>query len=249
MGMNIIVLLSIIVEANQPLAIEDGQIQDTNLKETVNPPDEAALEEALLLKEAYGGSITIVTVHHREAEKHLMRALAMGADSALFVKTEESLEPSVIAKIIAEQISDRSVDLILAGDFSTNGGSGQVGPRVAARLGMPLITKAEKLEIDKDDVLITKESNGDLETYKGSFPVLLTIPQGLHTPRLPKLSSIMKAKQKPLEIRAVSYANKTDIQAVDYSYSATDRKKILLDGELQDKVNQLAQIIKGHIQE
>lgn len=247
--MNIIVLLSIIVEANQPLTIEDGQIQDANLKETVNPPDEAALEEALLLKEAYGGSVTIVTVHHGEAEKHLRRALAMGADRALLLKTGESLEPSVIAKIIAEQISNMSIDLILAGDFSTNGGSGQVGPRVATRLGLPLITKAEKIELDKDEVLVTKESNGDLETYKGSFPVLLTIPQGLHTPRLPKLSSIMKAKQKPLEIRNVSYTNKKDIQAVEYSYSVTDRKKILLDGELQDKVNQLAKIIKGHLQE
>jgi len=249
MGMNIIVLLSITVEANQPLTIEDGQIQDTNLKETVNPPDEAALEEALLLKEAYGGNITIVTVHHREAEKHLRRALAMGADSALLVKTEESLEPSVIAKIIAEQISNMSIDLILAGDFSTNGGSGQVGPRVATRLGMPVITKAEKLELDEDEVLITKESNGDLETYKGRFPVFLTIPQGLHTPRLPKLAAIMKAKQKPLEIRTASYANEKDIQAVDFSYSVTDRKKVLLNGELQDKVIQLAQIIKDHIQE
>jgi len=249
MGMNIIVLLSIVLEANQQLMIENGKIQHTNLKESVNPPDEAALEEALLLKEAYGGSVTVLTVHHREAEKHLRRALAMGADNAIFVKTDEDLEPAVIAKLIAEQLSSLPYDLILAGDFSTNGGSGQVGPRVATILGLPFLSKAAKLEVEKEAVFITKESNGDLETYKGKFPVLLTIPQGLHTPRLPKLSSIMKAKQKPLEKKTAAYQNQKDIQTVDFSYFVNDRKKILLEGELEDKVKQLAQIIQSHIQE
>ncbi|WOD64110.1 electron transfer flavoprotein subunit beta [Niallia taxi] len=246
--MNIIVLLSIVVEANQPITIENGQILDKNIKEAINPPDEAALEEALLLKETYGGSITIVAVHHQDAEKHLRRALAMGADSALLIQTEGSLEPSSIAKIIAQNIKDLSFDLILAGDFSTNGGSGQVGPRVAAILELPIITKAERIELDKGAVFVTKESNGDLETYKGSFPVLLTIPQGLHKPRLPILANIMRAKQKPLEKRTASL-EQIDIQSHSFRFPVADRKRIILQGELPEQVSELAKLIKEHIQE
>lgn len=199
--MEIIVLLSRSLDSEQVFTLKNGQLAKTNAKYMINPLDEIALEEALTLKEIYGGSITVLTASQKEAEKQIRLALAMGADKAVLLEVNETeLEPSQIARLIASGIQQMQYDLILAGNFSIDGGSGQVGPRVATILNIPFFMNTRKIEAEKELVSITIEKEGDYETYQGAFPLLATVPQGLNEPRLPALAGIMKAKRKPLTI-------------------------------------------------
>ncbi|NEU33412.1 electron transfer flavoprotein subunit beta, partial [bacterium LRH843] len=123
----------------------------------INPYDEYAVEEAIQLKDKHGGEITVVTVGNEEAEKELRTALAMGADKAVLINIEDDLEYGdqyTTAKILAQYLKDQSPDLVLAGNVAIDGGSGQVGPRVAGLLEIPYVTTATKLDIDGTNVTV-----------------------------------------------------------------------------------------------
>jgi len=200
--MNIYALVKRTFDTEEKIAVSNGKIVEDGAEFIINPYDEYAIEEAIQVRDEHGGEVTVITIGDEEAEKQLRTALAMGADKAVLINTEDDLDEMdefTAAKIIAEYLKDKNADLILAGNVAIDGGSGQVGPRVAELLGINYVTTITNLEIDGTSVKIIRDVEGDSETIETSLPLLVTAQQGLNEPRYPSLPGIMKAKKKPLE--------------------------------------------------
>ena len=136
-NMNIYVLVKRTFDTEEKIVVSNGKIQEDGAEFIINPYDEYAIEEAIQVRDAHGGEVTVVTIGGEDAEKQLRTALAMGADKAVLINTEDDLDEIdqfTAAKIIAEYLKDKEADLILAGNVAIDGGSGQVGPRVAELL-------------------------------------------------------------------------------------------------------------------
>ncbi len=200
--MNIYVLLKRTFDTEEKISLSNGRIQEDGAEFIINPYDEYAVEEAIQVRDAEGGEVTVVTVGGEDAEKELRTALAMGADKAVLINIEDDVEDGdqyTTSKILAEYLKDQEVDLIIGGNVAIDGGSGQVGPRVAGLLDIPYVTTVTNLEINGGNVTVTRDVEGDSEIIETSLPLLITAQQGLNEPRYPSLPGIMKAKKKPLE--------------------------------------------------
>jgi len=200
--MNIFVLMKRTFDTEEKITLSAGKINEDGAEFIINPYDEYAIEEAIQVRDANGGEVTVVSVGNEEVEKQLRTALAMGADKAVLINTEEMNESGdqfTTAKILAEFLKDKDADLIIGGNVAIDGGSGQVGPRVAEILNIPYVTTITKLEINGTSVTVTRDVEGDSEVLETSLPLLVTAQQGLNEPRYPSLPGIMKAKKKPLD--------------------------------------------------
>lgn len=203
---NIFVIMKRTFDTEEKITINNGQVDDSGAEFIINPYDEYAVEEALLLREKHGGKVTVITVGDEEAEKELRTALAMGADHAVRIDKEkiEESDQFTTATLLATYLKNQDYDIILGGNVAVDGGTGQVGPRVAESLGIPQVTTITSLEIADEKATIVRDVEGDEETIEVSLPVLVTAQQGLNEPRYPSLPGIMKAKKKPLEVITLS---------------------------------------------
>lgn len=200
--MNIYALVKRTFDTEEKISIENGAIAEDGAEFIINPYDEYAVEEAIKLRDEHGGEVTVLSIGDEDSEKQLRTALAMGADKAVLIDIEDdidSIDEYTSAKIIADYLKDKEVDLILAGNVAIDGGSGQVGPRVAELLGINYVTTITELTIDGTTATVVRDVEGDSETIETSLPLLVTAQQGLNEPRYPSLPGIMKAKKKPLE--------------------------------------------------
>ena len=200
--MNIYVLVKRTFDTEEKIVVSNGKIQEDGAEFIINPYDEYAIEEAIQKRDAFGGKVTVITIGGEDAEKQLRTALAMGADEAVLINTEDDLDELdqySSAYILAEYLKDKEADLILAGNVAIDGGSGQVGPRLADLLGIKYVTTITSLEIEGTTAKIVRDIEGDSEVLETSLPLLVTAQQGLNEPRYPSLPGIMKAKKKPLE--------------------------------------------------
>lgn len=252
--MNIYVLMKRTFDTEEKISINRGQIEEDGAEFIINPYDEYAVEEAIQIREAHGGEVTVVSVGSEEAGKQLRMALAMGADKAVLINTEDDLkegDPFTTAKILVEYFKEKEVDLILAGNVAIDGGSGQVGPRVAAMLGIPYVTTITNIDIDGSNVSITRDVEGDSEMIKTSLPLLVTCQQGLNDPRYPSLPGIMKAKKKPLEeleladldLEEDDVESKTKI--LDIFLPPDKAAGRVLEGDLSHQVQQLVSLLRS----
>lgn len=205
-----------------------------------------------MLKEAHGGEVTVVTVGEEEAEKQLRTALAMGADKAVLIDREELEEsdPATTAALLYAYFKDKEVDIILAGNVAVDGGSGQVGPRLAELLGIAQVTTITGLSIEGQTAHIVRDVEGDEEKLEVKLPLLVTAQQGLNDPRYPSLPGIMKAKKKPLEVLDLDdldveeedVAAKTTVVDVYLPSEKQAGKK--LEGEPSQQVKELVSLLK-----
>lgn len=252
--MNIYVLVKRTFDTEEKIAITNGKIADDGAEFIINPYDEYAIEEAIQVRDANDGEVTVITIGGEDAEKQLRTALAMGADKAVLINTEDDLDEMdefTAAKIIAEYLKDKNADLILAGNVAIDGGSGQVGPRVAELLDINCVTTITNLEINGTTASITRDVEGDSEVLETSLPLLVTAQQGLNEPRYPSLPGIMKAKKKPLEelelddldIEEDDVAAKTE--TIEIYLPAAKAAGRVLTGELPDQVKELVDLLKN----
>jgi electron transfer flavoprotein beta subunit len=250
--MNIYVLLKRTFDTEEKITVTNGKINEDGAEFIINPYDEYAVEEAIQVRDAQGGEVTVVTVGGEEAEKQLRTALAMGADKAVLINTEDDLENGdqfTTAKILAEYLKDKDADLILGGNVAIDGGSGQVGPRVADQLGIPYVTTITKLEINGSSATITRDVEGDSEVIETSLPVLVTAQQGLNEPRYPSLPGIMKAKKKPLDELELDDLDleEDDVEAktktIEIYLPPKKEAGKVLQGDLADQVKELVNLL------
>ncbi|RUS47780.1 electron transfer flavoprotein subunit beta/FixA family protein [Cohnella sp. AR92] len=197
--MNIYVLLKQTFDTEEKIVLKDGRVSEDGVKFVINPYDEYAVEEALLLKESLGGTVTVVSVGPPRAAEALRTALAMGADEAVLVDGESrEYDEAAVARLLEAYLRQQAYDIVLAGNFSTDTGGGQVALRLAERLGIPHVSSIINLEVNGSQATAVRDAEGDAETLEVALPALFTAQQGLNEPRYPSLPGIMKAKKKPL---------------------------------------------------
>lgn len=250
--MNIYVLMKRTFDTEEKITIANGKINEDGAEFIINPYDEYAIEEAIQVRDAHGGEVTVVSVGNEETEKQLRTALAMGADKAVLINIEDDVENGdqfTTAKILAEYLKDKDADLILGGNVAIDGGSGQVAPRVADQLGIPYVTTITKLEINGSTATITRDVEGDSEVLETSLPVLATAQQGLNEPRYPSLPGIMKAKKKPLDELELDDLDldEDDVEAktktIEIYLPPKKEAGKVLQGDLADQVKELVNLL------
>lgn len=248
--MNIIVCLKQTFDTEEKIVIENGGISEDGVEFIINPYDEYAVEEAIKLRDEFGGEITLVTVGPDRAESALRTALAMGADRAVIVNDEEVFgDEYTISRVLAAVIKDRPYDLIFAGNMAVDNGAGQIGPRLAEELNIPQVTTITKINVDGNQVTCERDVEGDLEIIETTLPVLVTAQQGLNEPRYPSLPGIMKAKKKPMErldasdLALDSQEMKARTQVVETYLPPKKEAGKILSGETADKVKELVQLL------
>ncbi|WP_213422796.1 electron transfer flavoprotein subunit beta/FixA family protein [Bhargavaea massiliensis] len=251
--MNIYALVKRTFDTEEKISVQNGGIAEDGAEFIINPYDEYAVEEAIRVRDEHGGEVTVLTIGSEEAEKQLRTALAMGADKAVLINTEDDLDELDefgAATIIAEYLKDKDADLILAGNVAIDGGSGQVGPRVAELLGINYVTTITELKIDGDKATVVRDVEGDSETIEAQMPLLVTAQQGLNDPRYPSLPGIMKAKKKPLEELELDDIDleeddvEVKVERVDVFLPPEKQAGRVLEGDLQDQVKELVQLLR-----
>ena len=200
--MKILVPVKRVVDYNVKVRVKaDGTGVDlANVKMSMNPFDEIAVEEALKLKEA-GKATEVVAVSCGPAacQETLRTALAMGADRAILVEAEGELQPLAVAKLLKAVVAKEAPQLVIAGKQAIDDDANQVGQMLAALLDWAQVTFASKVALDGGKVTVTREIDGGLETVEAVLPAVLTADLRLNTPRYATLPNIMKAKKKPLD--------------------------------------------------
>lgn len=251
--MNIFVIMKRTFDTEEKISVKNNEIDDSGAEFIINPYDEYAVEEAIVLRDAHGGEVTVVTVGTEEAEKELRTALAMGADKAVLIDCEdlEEMDQFTTASLLATYLKGQEYDIVLGGNVAVDGGSGQVGPRVAEVLGIPQVTTITNLEIQDGKATIVRDVEGDEETIEVALPVLVTAQQGLNEPRYPSLPGIMKAKKKPLETLDLDDLDidEEDVEAktktVEIFLPPQKQAGKVLEGELADQVKELVSLLKS----
>ena len=223
--MEIIVLLKQVPATESFIGIADDgvSIKTEDIKWVINPYDEFAVEEALRIKEAQGGSVTIVSAGQERAVEAIRTALAMGADKGILIKDPvvDNCDVLSIAKILAAAVKDLQFDLIIAGQRAVDDDNFQVGTAVAEFLGIPNISLVIKEEIADGKIKCQRTVEGGTVVLEAPLPALFTTQRGLNEPRYASLPGIMKAKKKPLDIKSLP-----DID-IDASEIGEPKSKIL----------------------
>ena len=203
--MKILVPVKRVIDYNvRPRVKADGSGVDlANVKMSMNPFDEIAVEEAIRLKEkGVATEVVVVSIGPAKAQETLRTALAMGADRAILIQTEEEVEPLAVAKILKGVVEEEQPGLVILGKQAIDDDSNQTGQMLAALLGWPQGTFASKVEVAGSDLNVTREVDGGLETVKLATPAVVTTDLRLNEPRYASLPNIMKAKSKPLATKS-----------------------------------------------
>ncbi len=222
--MKALVCVKRVIDYNvKPRVKSDGTGVDlANVKMSMNPFDEIAVEEALRLREK--GVVTeviAVSVGPLKAQETLRTALAMGADRAILVQTDDEVEPLAVAKIVAAIAAEEAPGLIITGKQAIDDDNNQTGQMIAALMGRPQGTFANEIAVEGDHVVVKREIDGGLETLKLALPAIITTDLRLNEPRYASLPNIMKAKSKPMAMKTPA----------DYGVDTATRLKTIKVGE------------------
>ncbi|MFL5136980.1 MAG: electron transfer flavoprotein subunit beta/FixA family protein [Microvirga sp.] len=200
--MKLLVCVKRVVDYNVKIRVKpDGSgVELANIKMSMNPFDEIAVEEAVRLKEqGKATEIVAVSIGPQQAGETIRTALAMGADRGILVKTDATVEPLGVAKILAKVVEQEKPDLIIMGKQAIDDDSNQTGQMLAALLGWPQGTFAFKVNVTEGSIDVTREVGGGLQTVGLKLPAVVTTDLRLNEPRYASLPNIMKAKKKPLD--------------------------------------------------
>jgi electron transfer flavoprotein beta subunit len=203
--MKILVTVKRVIDYNVQVRVKgDGSgVEKENVKMSMNPPDENAVEEALRIKElGKADEIIILSIGEEKCQETIRTALAMGADRGILVKTFDEIEPLAISKIVSKIVEIEQPGLILMGKQAIDDDSNQTAQMTSALLNWPQATFASKIEIDDSSATVTREIDEGLEKIKVSVPFIASCDLRLNEPRYASLPNIMKAKKKPIDIKS-----------------------------------------------
>src|SRR5215510_9052855 len=221
-GMKALVAVKRVVDFNVKIRVKaDGSgVELSNVKMSMNPFDEIAVEELVRLKEkGIVTEIVAVSIGPAKSQETIRTALSMGADRGLLIETPEgsAAEPLAVAKLLKAVVAAEQPGFVMLGKQAIDDDCNQTGQMLAALLGWPQATFASKLVIEGDEAVVTREVDGGLETLKMKLPAIITTDLRLNEPRYPSLPNIMKAKKKPLETK----------KPADYGVDIATRLKVL----------------------
>ena len=220
-----------------------------NVKMAMNPFCEIAVEEAIRLKEAgKADEIVVVTIGDDKHQEQLRTALALGADRAILVKTDNPVQPLDVAKVLAKVYAAENPNLVIMGKVGIDGDHNQTGQMFAALTGLPQATFASEINVDGNKVEVTREIDGGLETLSAEMPAVITTDLRLNEPRYASLPNIMKAKRKPLEEMdldslGVTIDEKVSTLKVESPAERQEGVKVETVDQLVDKLRNEAKVI------
>lgn len=250
--MKILVPIKRVVDYNvkvRPLS-DNSNVDLNNVKMSVNPFCEIAVEEAVRLKESGQASeVVVVTVGGDESQEQLRACLALGADRAILAQSEGLLEPLAIAKVLTKIVESENPNLIILGKQAIDGDNNQTGQMLASMLDMPQATFASELKIEGDNALVTREIDGGLQTINVSLPAVVTTDLRLNEPRYASLPNIMKAKKKELNVISASEMgidinSRTELLSVELPPSREAGIIVETVDQLVDKLKNEAKVIQ-----
>jgi len=249
--MKVIVPIKRVVDYNVKIRVKSDQsgVELDNVKMSMNPFDEIAVEEAIRLKEA--GTVTEIialSIGPQQAQETIRTALAMGADRGILIKLDENVLPLNVAKIIKVIAEEENPDLIILGKQAIDDDSNQTGQMLSALLGWSQGTFASEVKIDGQNVLVTREVDGGLQTIKLNLPSIITTDLRLNEPRYASLPNIMKAKKKEITEKTPEDYNismKSDLEILKVSEPAQREAGVKVETveELVDKLKNEAGVI------
>lgn len=249
--MKVLVPVKRVVDYNVKIRVKsDGSGVDlANVKMSMNPFDEIAVEEAVRLKEAGAASeVVVVSIGPAQAQETLRTALAMGADRAILIKADDLVEPLGVAKVLKAVAEAEKPGLVILGKQAIDDDSNQTGQMLAALLGWAQGTFASKLEIAGNEARVTREVDGGLQSVNLKLPAIVTTDLRLNEPRYASLPNIMKAKKKPLEEKAaaefgVDIAPRLKVLRTEEPGSRTAGVKLASVSELVDRLKNEAGVL------
>ncbi len=249
--MKVLVAVKRVVDYNVKIRVKaDGSgVELANVKMSMNPFDEIAVEEALRLREAGTATEVIaVSVGPQQAQETIRTALAMGADRGILIKHDEYVEPLGVAKLLKAVIEEEKPDLVILGKQAIDDDCNQTGQMLSALMGWSQATFASKIELNGDSADITREIDGGLQTIKVKMPMIVTTDLRLNQPRYASLPNIMKAKKKPLDEKVaadmgVDLAPKLKVVTTVEPPARQGGKKVASVAELVDKLKNEAGVI------
>ncbi|WP_417831778.1 electron transfer flavoprotein subunit beta/FixA family protein, partial [Terasakiella sp.] len=218
--MKVLVAVKRVIDYNVKIRVKSDNtgVETANVKMSMNPFDEIAVEEAIRLKEAgKADEVVVVSMGEKKCQETIRTALAMGGDRGILVETDEDLQPLAVAKILKGIVEKENPDMIILGKQAIDDDNGQTGQMLGALLGWPQGTFASKVELGDGSVNVTREVDGGLQTVKLTLPAIVTSDLRLNEPRYAALPNIMKAKKKPLET----------VTPADFGVDVSPRLKVL----------------------
>ena len=222
--MKVLVPVKRVIDYNVKVRVKADQsgVDLANIKMSMNPFDEVAVEEAIRLREAGKATeIVAVSIGVKQAQETLRTALAMGADRAILIEAAETaetdIEPLAVAKLLAKIVAEEGPGLVLMGKQAIDNDLNATGQMLAALLGWPQATFASKVEIDGEGAKVSREVDGGIQTIRVKTPCVITVDLRLNEPRYASLPNIMKAKKKPLDVKTPS----------DYGVDVAPRLKVV----------------------
>ena len=249
--MKALVAVKRVVDYNVKIRVKSDQtaVEISNVKMSMNPFDEIAVEEAVRIKEAgIVDEIIAISVGTDQSQETLRTAMAMGADRSILVNARSDLEPILVAKLLKALVMKENPDFVIMGKQAIDDDSNQTGQMLASLLGWGQATFASKIVVNKDIAEVTREVDGGLETLSVKLPAVITTDLRLNEPRYASLPNIMKAKQKKIEVitpEDLSVEMKSEIQIIKVEEPA-ERKpglKVADVDELVDKLRNEAKVI------
>ncbi|AVV86068.1 electron transfer flavoprotein subunit beta/FixA family protein [Shewanella putrefaciens] len=205
--MKVLVPVKRVVDANVKVRVkaDNTSVDTANLKMALNPFCEIAVEEAVRLKESGSATeVVVVSIGNKAVQEQLRTALALGADRAIHIDTEDDLVPLSIAKLLKAVQEREQAELVIFGKQSIDGDNNQTGQMFAALMDMPQATFASEIKLEANTVQVTREIDGGMQTLNLPLPAVVTADLRLNEPRYASLPNIMKAKRKPLDVITVA---------------------------------------------
>ena len=249
--MKILVTVKRVIDYNVQVRVksDNSGVEKENVKMSMNPPDENAVEEALRIKEAgKADEIIILSIGEEKCQETIRTALAMGADRGILVKTNDEIEPLSVSKIVAKIAEIENPGLILMGKQAIDDDSNQTAQMTSALLDWPQATFASKIEMEENTAIITREIDEGLERIRVNIPFIASCDLRLNEPRYASLPNIMKAKKKPIEIKSteeLGIDTKPRIENLKISEPPSRQKGVMVSdvAELVQKLKYEAKVI------
>ncbi len=249
--MKILVPVKRVVDYNVKIRVKADHtgVELANVKMSMNPFDEIAVEEAIRKKEAgQAEEIVVVSIGPTQAQETIRTALAMGADRGILIQTDAVVEPLAVAKLLKAVVDEEGPEIVLLGKQAIDDDANQTGQMLAALLGWPQGTFASRLEIKDGEIEVTREIDGGLETVALKLPAVVTTDLRLNEPRYASLPNIMKAKKKPIDMKTpedygVDIARRLEVLKVEDPPQRQAGVKVESVAELVEKLHNEAGVI------
>lgn len=220
-----------------------GEPQLKNVPIKLENLSENSVEEAVRLKEKYGGKVTALIFGNEQSSAVLKKAYAMGADEGFILTGYEGNDPSLTAKVLGEKIKSMNHDVILLGNQSADSISGLLGSKLAAYLGVPLLGNANSIEVEGSSVKVKRVLEENNLTVQANFPVVVSVTQEINEPRLPPVMQIMAAGRKPINTESPEIQARTEVSILSNKAPKSERKKIVFE-DIEKGIPDVVKVIK-----